>query len=108
MTKILTINSVPETFTSELPDGVHGSLELIEEMTVANVADISIDNEDAYEGNIDGEYTVTFNNGDEIRFDGYYGDRDLLCYKRLSVKAKTEALKWFQQRLGDAVEDMKD
>jgi hypothetical protein len=106
--RILSINAGPETFTSQLPDGVHGSLELLEEMTVDNVLDVTVDNDDSYEGNIDGEWTVFFHNGDEIRFDGYYGDRDLLSYDSLKAKAKTKALNWFKERLAEAVEYAKE
>lgn len=108
MPKTLTINAGPETFESELPRGVHGSLELIKNMTVDKVLDITIENYGEYEENIDGEYTVLFHNGDEIRFDGYFGVRQLLCYTSLTKKVKTKVLKWFKDFLEETVEDMKD
>lgn len=106
--KILTINAGPETFNSKLPFGVHGSLELIENMTVENILDMTVEDWGEYEDNIDGEYTVHFKNGDEIRFDGYWGVRQMLCYDSLSEKVKTKVVKWFQDFLSETVGDMKD
>lgn len=106
--KVLTINAGPETFTSELPRGVEGDVSLIQNMTVENVLDVTIENFGEYEENIDGEYRVFFKNGDEIQFDGYFGVRELLCYDSLTKKVKTKVLKWLQERFADAVEDMKD
>lgn len=107
-TKRLTINNGPETFNSDLPVGVDGDVSLIENMTVANVLDVTIENFGEYEENIDGEYTVLFHNGDEIRFDGYWGVRELMSYDSLTTKVKKKVLKWFQEYLGEIVGDMKD
>ena len=106
--KLLTINIGPETFNSDLPYGVNGDVSLIKNMTVDNVLDVTVDNTGVYDGNIDGEWSVMFHNGDEIRFDGYYGDHELLCYNSLKEKAKTKALKWFKELLDETVESMKD
>ncbi len=87
--KILTINAGPDTFTSELPSGVHGSTELLEALTVENIDQIDIDNVGEYEE----KYRIYFKNGDEIQFDGYSGLWELKTYDRLSKKAKVQAVK---------------
>lgn len=83
--KILTINARPDTFESKLPDGVHGSLELLENLSVDNIKSIDIDNASDYEENMDAEYRIVFKNGDEIHFDGYSGLWALEQYDSPSV-----------------------
>jgi hypothetical protein len=97
--KILTINSHPDTFTSKLPEGVHGSLELLENISLLNVRDIEISNAGDYEENMDAEYRIYFHNGDEIQWDGYCGLWVLDGYDSLSNKAKEKALRCLREVL---------
>jgi hypothetical protein len=108
MAKILSINSRPDTFTSELPDGVVGDVSLTANITLANIESIEIDNVGDYEENMDAEYRIYFKNGDEIQFDGYSGLWKLMSYEDLTKKAKVKVLKDLREILEYNIENIRE
>lgn len=108
MAMILTINAIPETFTSQLPDGIHGDITAIDRITPDNVQWIEEDNDDNYEGNLDAEFTVCFNNGDMMQIDGYNGLWEIKSWNRLSISARNELIDDFREWAKSVVESMND
>lgn len=102
----LTINAIPETFTSSLPDGVVGDLSLVDKITRDNVKSIEIGEEGVYEENLDGEYIITLNDGSTIQFDGYTGLWDCHSYDRLKTEAQDELCDSLREHITEVMKDI--
>lgn len=103
---ILTINAIPDTFTSQLPDGIHGDITAIDRITPDNVQWIEEDNDGNYEGNLDAEFTVCFANGDTMQIDGYNGLWEIKSWDRLTTKARHQLVNDFREWVKGVVEEM--
>lgn len=108
MSHILTINAVPETFESELPNGIDGDVTAIDRITVDNVISIEVDNFGEYEDNIDGEFTVTFNDGTMIQIDGYNGLWEIKSFGRLTPDAQAQLINDFRTWAKDIADGLSD
>jgi hypothetical protein len=108
MAQILSINMNAETFTSTLPEGIVGDVAALELITPANVKSIVVANDGDYEENLDGEFTVTLNNGDTIRIDGYNGLWEIKSFDKLKKSARNETIDIFREWAQDEVKYMLD
>lgn len=97
MAMLLTINAIPETFTSQLPKGIVGDVKALDLITPDNVEWIEEDNSGDYEENLDAEFTVCLKNGDMIQIDGYNALWEIKLWDHLRDDAKADVVNIFRE-----------